>query len=75
MATTDLDPLFVRALKLLNSKSRESAAQLKAMVDEAIAQRKGLKVFLCFSVLALNNTVLIACFKNLNLRKYEWLKI
>lgn len=44
MAATDLDPLFVKALKLLNSKSKESAAQLKAMLDEAIAQRKGLKV-------------------------------
>ena len=49
MAATDLDPLFVRALKLLNSKSKESAAQLKAMVDEAIAQRKGLKVLLSCS--------------------------
>ena len=44
MAAVDLDPTFVKALKLLHSKSKDSMAQLRAMVDDAIAQRKGLKV-------------------------------
>jgi len=39
--TTALDPTFVKALRLLQSKSKDSTAQLRAMLDEAIAVRKG----------------------------------
>jgi len=39
--TTALDPTFVKALKLLQSKSKDSTAQLRAMLDEAIAVRRG----------------------------------
>ena len=43
MATTmELDPVFVRALRLLHSKSKDSTAQLKTMLDEAIRHRRGL---------------------------------
>jgi len=38
---TPLDPTFVKALRLLQSKSKDSTAQLRAMLDEAIAIRKG----------------------------------
>jgi len=41
MASLDLDPVFVKALKLLHSRSKDSATQLKQMLDDAIAQRKG----------------------------------
>ena len=40
--TMELDPVFVRALRLLHSKSKDSASQLKSMLDEAIRHRKGL---------------------------------
>ena len=42
MATMELDPVFVRALRLLHSKSKDSSAQLRTMLDEAIRHRKGL---------------------------------
>ena len=42
MATKELDPVFVRALRLLHSKSKDSSSQLRAMLDEAIRHRKGL---------------------------------
>merc|ERR550534_1336956 len=35
------DPTFVKAVRLLHSKSKDSTAQLRAMLDEAIAVRKG----------------------------------
>ncbi|XP_023338545.1 integrator complex subunit 12 [Eurytemora carolleeae] len=41
MSATALDPTFVKALRLLQSKSKDSTAQLRAMLDEAIAVRKG----------------------------------
>ena len=41
MTTLDLDPIFVKALKLLHSKSKESGILLKQMLDDAIAQKKG----------------------------------
>ena len=41
MSAMELDPNFVKALRLLRSKSKDSTAQLKAMLDEAIRQRKG----------------------------------
>ncbi|KAK3102204.1 hypothetical protein FSP39_009589 [Pinctada imbricata] len=43
MATTDLDPVFVKALRLLHSKREDAADQLKQMLDDVISQRKGLK--------------------------------
>ncbi|CAG5117661.1 unnamed protein product, partial [Candidula unifasciata] len=43
MTAVDLDPVFVKALKFLHSKAKDSGAQLKALLDDAIAQRKGLK--------------------------------
>ena len=36
MATVELDPQFIKALRLLRSKSKDSGAQLRAMLDEAI---------------------------------------
>ncbi len=42
MAAVELDPVFVRALRLLHSKSKDSTSQLKSMLDEAIRHRKGL---------------------------------
>ncbi|KAK3593919.1 hypothetical protein CHS0354_011524 [Potamilus streckersoni] len=41
MATLELDPVFVKALKLLHSKSKDSTEQLKQMLDDVIAQRRG----------------------------------
>ena len=40
MTSQDLDPLFVKALRLMHSKSKESGEQLKQMLDDLIAQRK-----------------------------------
>jgi len=40
MAIVELDPLFIRALRLLHSKSKESDVQLKSLLDECIRQRK-----------------------------------
>ena len=42
MSAVELDPQFIKALRLLRSKSKDSGAQLKAMLDEAIRQRRGL---------------------------------
>lgn len=36
----DLDPMFVKGLRLLHSKSKDSADQLKQLLDDAIAQSK-----------------------------------
>ena len=36
MATVELDPQFIKALRLLRSKSKESGPQLRAMLEEAI---------------------------------------
>ncbi|GAB1602366.1 integrator complex subunit 12-like isoform X2 [Argonauta hians] len=44
MATLELDPLFTKALKLLHSKSKDAEYQLRLMVEEVVAQRKGLPV-------------------------------
>jgi len=40
MASGDLDPFFVKALKLLQSRSKESYFQLKQMHDEVVSQRR-----------------------------------
>lgn len=42
MAAVELDPQFVKALRLLRSKSKDSGAQLRAMLEDAIRQKKGL---------------------------------
>jgi len=42
MATVELDPQFIKALRLLRSKSKDSGAKLRAMLDEAIRLKKGL---------------------------------
>jgi len=39
-STSDLDPLFVKALKLLQSRSKDSYFQLKQMYDDVVAQRR-----------------------------------
>ena len=36
----ELDPVFIRALRLLHSTSKESGMQLKAMLDESIRMKK-----------------------------------
>lgn len=41
MASSDLDPLFIKALKLLQSRSKESRYQLRQLYDEVVAERKG----------------------------------
>ena len=54
MATTELDPLFVKALRLLHSKSKDSADQLKQMLDDVRNQRKGQKVNNCNDIIFSN---------------------
>ena len=38
---SDLDPVFVRALRLLHSNSKDALHQLKALLDDSIRGRKG----------------------------------
>ena len=45
MATMELDPLFIKALRLLRSKSKDSGPQLKAMLDEAIRFKMTISIF------------------------------
>lgn len=40
MTSSDLDPVFVKALKLLQSRSKDSYFQLRQMYDDVVAQRK-----------------------------------
>jgi hypothetical protein len=40
MTSSDLDPLFLKALKLLQSRSKESRDQLRQLYDEVVIQRK-----------------------------------
>merc|ERR1711988_909251 len=40
MAAMELDPLFVKALKLLHSKSKEFTDQLRDMLNEVLNKRK-----------------------------------
>ena len=40
MAVVELDPFFAKALKLLQSRSKESAESLKQMLVEALAIKK-----------------------------------
>lgn len=41
MATVELEPLFVKALKLMHSRRPNALEELKQMTDEAIALRRG----------------------------------
>ncbi|XP_041367400.1 integrator complex subunit 12-like [Gigantopelta aegis] len=43
MVSLELDPVFVKALRLLHSNHKDSANQLYNMLSDVIAQRKGLK--------------------------------
>ena len=40
MAAIELDPIFVKALKLLHSKSQESTDKLRDMLNEVLNKRK-----------------------------------
>lgn len=40
MSLVELDPLFVRALRLLHSKSKDSELQLRSMLDDCLRARK-----------------------------------
>jgi len=42
MTAVELDPAFIRALRLLHSKSKDSGPQLRAMLDDAITAKKSL---------------------------------
>ena len=41
MTTMELDPLFVKALGFLRSKNKESAEQLRELLDDVIAGGAG----------------------------------
>ena len=49
MTMTDLDPTFIKALRLLHSKSKDSADQLKQLLDDVLHAKKGHKVTLYLS--------------------------
>lgn len=40
MSSTEVDPMIINAIKLLHSRSKNSKDQLKAMLDEALAQKR-----------------------------------
>lgn len=44
MAQLELDPLFVKALRLLHSKAKDSAEQLRQLIEDTLAQRQSLGV-------------------------------
>ena len=41
MATVELEPLFIKGLKLMHSSRANALEDLKQMTDEAIALRRG----------------------------------
>ncbi len=43
MAAVELDPLFTKALKLLHSKSKDSAEQLKCMLFDVLSKKTAVK--------------------------------
>lgn len=64
MASDDLDPIFVKALKLLLSKSNDSIGKLKHLADEFIEQRKKevaieIAVVIIFDFLLIESIVII----------------
>ena len=40
MAVTELDPLFLKALKLLHSTGKDAAEQLKQMYYDVVSKRR-----------------------------------
>lgn len=55
MTTLDIDPLLRKGFRLLHSRSKDSAEQLKALLDEAHKQRQGktlstVKVFIIITI-------------------------
>jgi len=44
MAVVELDPLFIKAHRLLHSKAKDSGAQLKKLLDDVISEKKRQKV-------------------------------
>lgn len=40
MTAVELDPIFIKANRLLHSKAKDSGAQLKKLLDDVIAERK-----------------------------------
>lgn len=40
MAVVELDPMFVKALKLLQSRTKDSTEQLKTMLLDVLANKK-----------------------------------
>ena len=56
MTALELDPVFVKALGFLRSRSKESTDQLKALLDEALAGTgrsrfpKPVSIFFCDTV-------------------------
>uniref|UniRef100_L7M844 Integrator complex subunit 12 n=1 Tax=Rhipicephalus pulchellus TaxID=72859 RepID=L7M844_RHIPC len=41
MAQLELDPLFLKALRLLHSKAKDSAEQLRQLIEDTLVQRQG----------------------------------
>jgi hypothetical protein len=44
MAVVELDTLFIKAHRLLHSKTQDSGAQLKKLLDDVISEKKRQKV-------------------------------
>lgn len=47
MAQLELDPHFIQGLRLLHSINKDSADQLRTLLDEAIKQKHGPVKMLC----------------------------
>lgn len=47
MAQLELDPHFIQGLRLLHSINKDSADQLRTLLDEAIRQKHGPVKMLC----------------------------
>lgn len=47
MSQLDLDPQFTQGLKLMHSSNKDSAEQLRALLDEIIKQKHGQSKMLC----------------------------
>jgi hypothetical protein len=73
MASSDLDPLFLKALKLLQSRSKESRDQLRQLYDEIVAQRRAeldaKRVRFCALVIFLRShkTAIVHCLSHISL--------
>lgn len=47
MSQLEPDPQFIQGLRLLHSSNKDSADQLRSLLDEAIKQKYGLTKMLC----------------------------